>query len=45
MVSTPIDSSPLSNAEKDALIASLRVQIEELSNQLRRAAALGGGPT
>jgi hypothetical protein len=33
-VSTPIDSSPLSSAEKDALIASLCAQIEELSNQL-----------
>jgi hypothetical protein len=33
-VSTPIDSSPLSSAEKDALIASLRAHIEELSNQL-----------
>ena len=33
-MSTPIDSSPLSSAEKDALIALLRAQIEELSNQL-----------
>jgi hypothetical protein len=33
-VSTPIDSPPDPSAEKDALVASLRAQIEELSNQL-----------
>jgi hypothetical protein len=33
-VSTPIDSPPEPSAEKDALIASLRAQVEDLSNQL-----------
>jgi hypothetical protein len=39
-VSTPNDSPPLSSAEKDALIASLRAHIEELSNQLAEALRL-----